>query len=586
MDELDQIRQKIDIVSFISEYLPLKKAGRNFKVNCPFHNEKTPSFVVSPERQIFHCFGCGAGGDIFTFLMKYENLEFPEALRILAKRAGVELKRRVFDTQASKTRERLYEINHLASEFYHYLLTAHSSGKKAQDYLRKRGISEESIKTWKLGFAPNLWDSLIKFLVGKKKYQIKELEEAGLVVPGKDRFRNRIIFPLTDHRGNIVGFSGRLLEDPSTSSGQAKYINTPETLIYHKGDLFYGLDKAREVIKKEDSAILVEGEFDVIQSFQNSVKNVIAIKGTALTQNQAGLISRFTENINLCLDKDSAGELANKRGIEILENAGLQVKIIKVPGKDPDESWRGNSVPFKKAIKNPIPIYDFILESALSRFDAKEASGKKKISDEVIPFLVKITNEIIKNHYLKKLSQTLEVSEEAVFQEIEKLEKKLKASPVAAIENKKGEKRDRGEILAEYLLALVLQQSAPEIFLDNITSSVIINPLYQKIFQLLRVFSSENKFSIKKFIEFVPSELIPAIDRSFLLTLPDNLSEEKFRLEIEKTIRELEILALRKNMDEIVQKIKLAEKEKKERELRVLKETFSKLTSQLQEVKI
>lgn len=585
MDELSQIRQKIDIVTFISEYLPLKKAGRNFRVTCPFHGERTPSFIVSPERQIFHCFGCGVGGDIFTFLMKYENLEFPEALRILAQRAGVELKKRPFDTKLSKNKEKLYEINHLASEFYHYLLISHPSGKPALSYLKNRGISEGAIKTFKLGFVPNLRDALIKFLL-KKKYLLSELSEAGLVIKGErdyiDKFRNRIIFPLEDHRGNIVGFSGRILTEGSEI---AKYMNTPETLIYHKGDLLYGLVQNKGEIKKEDRVIVVEGEFDVIQSFQEGVRNVVAIKGTALTPNQASLIGRFTENISLCLDQDSAGELANKKSIEILEEAGFQIGIIKLPaGKDPDENLRKNPALFKRAIKNPMPIYDFILESAVSHFDPKEVSGKKKISNEVIPFLAKIQNEIIKNHYLKKLAQVLEVSEEAILKEINKIER---TSPPSAVDSLSGQaaKKDREEVLMEYLLALFIQSPTPKTFLPQIRKileeNLLKSPLYQKIFQKLEEFLQKEKFSIQKFVDCVLSELVPAIDRSFLLFLPPDLSEEGYLLEVEKTIKNLKVLLLRKKMQEAGKKIKIAEGTENERELTLLKENFGKLTTEL-----
>lgn len=581
MDEISQIRQKIDIVSFISEYLPLKKVGRNFKVLCPFHTEKTPSFIVSPERQIWHCFGCGKGGDCFTFLMEYENLEFPEALEILAQRAGMTLTRRVFDSEISRKKQKLYEINHLASEFYHYLLTSHPAGKKALDYLKKRQITEGSIKTFKLGFVPNLWDTLLKYLVEKKKYSPQDLLTAGLIVKTEegrfiDKFKNRVIFPLADQRGNIVGFSGRTLTE---ASGLSKYVNTPETPLYHKSELLYGLDITKGEIKKEDQVVVVEGEFDVIQSWQQGIKNVVAIKGTALTENQAKLITRFSENVRLCLDQDLAGELANKRSIEVLENANLSVSIVKLPaGQDPDSSLRENPALFKRAIKTPIPIYDFIIGLALSRWDAKEPVGKKKISSEVIPFLAKITNEIIKNHYVRRLAQELEVSEEAVLGEIAKIEKKEERG---VVEEVRKDKRGREEILAEYLLALVIQSQNPGIFLPNISgvlkSKLLTSPVYQNIFQHLADFLKKKKFSIKEFIQVVPGQLVPTIDRSFLLLLPNNLVDEKYLFEVERTVGELRRFSLRQKIKETTEKIKLAEAEKNEQELSALKVNFGKL---------
>lgn len=579
MDELEQIRSKVDIVSFIAEYLPLKKAGRNFKVHCPFHNEKTPSFIVSPERQIFHCFGCNVGGDIFSFFMKYENSDFPEALRTLAKRAGVELKKRAFDSEASRTRERLYEVNHLASEFYHYLLTNHPTGEKALSYLRERGIHEGVMKTFQLGFAPNFVDSLIRYLVGKKKYTLADLAKAGLVTSGKDLFQNRVMFPLSDHRGNVVGFSGRIV----TSEGEGKYINTPETPIYRKGDHFFGLDRAKEHIKKENVAIVVEGEFDVLQAYQNGIQNVVAIKGTALTPNQAKLICRFTEKVSLCLDQDAAGFIAAKRGIETLENANLSVSVIRLEvGKDPDESLRTNPSLFQKAVKRAVSIYDFLIEEATARFNVKEAEGKKKMSEEVVPFLANIQNAIVKDHYVQKLASAIDVSYDAVLREVARVEKKegVREEPSAI-----KEKRDREEVFAEYLLALLIQATDPKSLFVRVREAIktIAFPrslAFQKIFGYLDDFLTAQPFSIKKFVQFVPQELIPTIDRAYLLFLP-SVPNGKYLLEVEKTIRELKLFLLRNQMREVGEKIKRAEEERNERELAVLKESFKRLTLKL-----
>src|SRR3972149_4919737 len=259
MDEVGQVREKIDIVSFISEYIPLKKMGKNFKTNCPFHNEKTPSFVVSPERQIWHCFGCGKGGDVFTFLMEYESMEFGEALRTLARKAGIELKMSGFKPGVQSEKEKIYEINKAALKFYNFILTEHKAGKKAMDYLiNTRKLNKGIINTFQLGFSPNSLNVLSNYLKSKKNYSQKDLITAGISISVRDRlmdfFRNRVIFPLFDHRGNVVGFSGRSLEESSSPVKQAsssfqssapKYINTRETLVYHKGSIFFGLNLAK-----------------------------------------------------------------------------------------------------------------------------------------------------------------------------------------------------------------------------------------------------------------------------------------------------------------------------------------------------
>ena len=277
MDQASSVREKIDIVSLISEYIPLKKMGRNFTTLCPFHSENTPSFVVSSERQIWHCFGCGKGGDAFTFLMEYENLEFVEALRLLAKKAGVTLKIGG-DSFTTSKKENIYSLNNLASDYYNFVLTKHEAGKSAMEYLiKKRGLSLELIKTFNIGFAPSGGMDLSNYLMKKKNFKREDLIDAGLSFQKDNRivdfFRNRIIFPLIDHRGNTVGFSGRSIDDKSYGP---KYINTRDTLVYHKGGMFFGLNKAKEEIKKEEFAIVVEGEFDVISLHKEGIKNTIA----------------------------------------------------------------------------------------------------------------------------------------------------------------------------------------------------------------------------------------------------------------------------------------------------------------------
>jgi len=302
MRDADQIKEKIDIVEFIQEYVPLKKAGRNFKGLCPFHSEKSPSFYVAPDRQIWHCFGaCDEGGDVISFYMKIENVTFPEALTELARRVGMTLTSSYEHDETWKQRSRLYEIHHLASEYYHYVLTKHAIGSAGRDYLTNRAISEKIIKTFMLGYAPSGWRNLLPFLM-KKGYHEDEIETAGLIIRGKngyyDRFRGRVMFTLKDHRGNIVGFSGRLL---SKEAKEAKYINSPETPLYHKSKVFYGLDVTGKSISEADQAIICEGEFDVLTSFESGISNIVAIKGTALTQDQLKILKRYTNNYYMTL---------------------------------------------------------------------------------------------------------------------------------------------------------------------------------------------------------------------------------------------------------------------------------------------
>ncbi len=553
-DQLEEIKGKIDIVEFISEYITLKKAGRNFKALCPFHSEKTSSFVVSPERQIWHCFGCQKGGDIFGFLMAIENLEFPEALEVLAKRAGVKLVSSYQASESSRQKEKIYKINHLASEFFHYLLLNHKSGKGALDYVLGRGVNKKSLETFSIGWSPNSWDSLMRFLI-KKGYSPQEIETAGLIVSSQqkhyyDRFRGRLMFALKDHRGNVVGFAGRTLDAKVT---EAKYINTSETPVYIKSNVLYGLDVTKDTIKKEDRAIIVEGEFDLISSFQAGVSNVVAIKGSALTEGHVNLLKRFTENIDLALDMDIAGDAAVKRGIEIADAAGFSIRVVKLPeGKDPDECARINPANWKKAVKSAVPIFDYFLDSALSRHDKQTAEGKKKIGDEVIPVIGKITNPIVQAHYLNRLSDILSVSEEVIAETAKKFEKKedlgVFSAPVAQ------PNVSRPQLLEELMLAFILQSQEPEKIMDmeelKEIDKFLNNQVVKKTLSFLTKYLLKNKkFVIGEFIKFLPTELVPTIDRLYLLDLgkaPDD--QAIFDRDFSKIIAEIKKIFLKNRL--------------------------------------
>lgn len=590
MDQLEEIKNKIDIVDFINEYVPLKKTGRNFKALCPFHSETIPSFIVSPERQIFKCFGCGEGGDIYKFLMKMEGMEFGEALRTLAKRAGVKL-RRYQPSESEKQKNLFYEINHLASEFYHYLLLNHPVGKKALNYILGRGIKKDSLQLFKLGFAPNTWDSLQKFLVGKKGYKVEDLEKAGLVIKSQgyyDRFRGRLMFPLKDHRGNICGFSGRVL-DPKQE--EAKYINTPETLIYHKSDLLYGLTETKEAIRKADQAILVEGELDLISSYQAGVKNVVAIKGSALTDNQVRLLGRFTQNIVFALDRDVAGDAAARRGIQLADAAGLAMKVVKLEGgKDPDEVAQKNPRLWQKLVQEAVPVYDYFFASAFARFDPKTAEGKRKIGQELAPALAKITNEIERAHYIGELAERLGVEEEAIASEITKVATTdyREPRPWRAARTAEKERLGRREILEEYLLALAFQASKWSLLGKRKVASLVKTPRFARLLEVLAQYLKRYKtFESKRLAKMLPAELIETFDKFYLLDFASLIKdEEKLSREFEKTLEQLEKLDLKEQLRKIAAKIKMIEKKKEiskkeKKQLKNLDQEFRDLSQKL-----
>lgn len=584
MDQVSQIREKIDIVAFISEFIPLKKAGRNFKANCPFHTENSPSFVVSPERQIWHCFGCGKGGDVYTFLMEYERLEFPEALRTLAKRVGVELVNREQNSGLATQKERLYQINSLTKEYYHFVLTKHPAGKYALEYLQNRGVSQKIIETFMLGFAPR-GNALTKYLLSKKKFAREDLVAAGVVFQrGRDVvdfFRGRLMFPLIDHRDNVVGFAGRILNNNETTS---KYINTRETLIYHKGEQFYGLNITKDAIRRENQAIIVEGEFDIISCFENGIANVVAVKGTALTEAQVNLLGRFAQKITFCFDGDKAGQDAIKRSLAVVEKKGLTPTVIEIPGgKDPDESLKNEPGLFKKAVREDIGIYDYLFDKTLIEVDIKSADGKKRFADLLLPVIATIKNEIVKEHYIKKISTELDTSYESIIRELEKLQQ-----PRTIQTQKPQEKQKRGkeEILEEYLLALIVQNPAPQKVLDAAMGALSdVMPkerAYHKVMDhLLSHFENHKDFDGNTFGDNLPKELVPTYDTCFLVSLPIFTDEDHALEEIRKTAYKLKRIYIQKKLKTLALEIKQTETEGNKDEIELLQKKYSSLTEML-----
>jgi DNA primase len=417
----------------------------------------------------------------------------------------------------------------------------------------------------------------------KKGYKKQELIDAGLAFENRGRivdfFRDRVIFPLSDVRGNIVGFSGR-----TTGNDEPKYINTRETLVYHKGDLFFGLQTARDEIKKTDQAIIMEGELDVIAAYKEGVGNAIAIKGTALTQNQVLLLSRFAKKVTLCFDQDNAGYEATKRSLSLLEKKGLSTTVIVLTnGKDADEAIKTDPIAFKKAVKHDIPIYDFLLTKLLSQYDKTTAEGKKKISSELTPVLSQIDNEIVKEHYLKKISSELDTSYESLEREVDKIER-TKERDVAVTVGK--QKKSRREILELYLLSLILQGENPSTSLQR--SNAILEtysfgiPSYQKIIDQLGMYcKAHNAFDSDQFRKDLPQELLQTYDTFFLFPLPKFGNETSYEGEIEKVAKELKMNFLKQKLQELSDKIREKEQTKENNEVEKLKREFSGILSKM-----
>ena len=564
MSDVEEVKSRLNIVDIVQARVPLKKAGRNFKGLCPFHSEKSPSFMVSPERQAFHCFGCGKGGSVIDFVMEMEHLSFIEALEDLAEKAGVKLTHKASDSQEDQQRQKIYEVNHLASEYYQYVLTKHALGEKARLYLKGRGVTDKTMKTFALGYSPNSWDALGSFLK-KKGYDAGLLEKAGLQIlsarGGYDRFRGRVMFTLKDHRGNVVGFSGRLLDpnikDLPAGRQEAKYINTSETPVYSKSHVLYGLDVTREAIQKAGEAIIVEGEFDVISPFAEGIGNVVAIKGSALTEGHIRLLKRYTQKLVLALDSDLAGDAAARRGIELADAAGLELKVATMPiGKDPDEAARESPGALKSAIKDAVPIYDYYIASVQKRFDPSSASGKKHIAGELLPILSKIENSIVQAHYIKIASRLLSVSEDVLGSEIRKL--KVQGAHVVVSREKEEDlpTRSRVETLEMYVLALMLQGKPAE-FLEEFKEVMpledITLPPVRRLIELLETFMQNHRiFLLKDFADVVPSELAPVLDEALLWDVSEATGdEEKLSKEWTTALRELKRAELRRKIANI-----------------------------------
>jgi DNA primase len=581
-DQIEEVKQKTDIVSLIGEYIEVKKAGRNYKAICPFHSEKTPSFMISPELQIYKCFGCQSGGDAFAFLKEYEGMEFGEALKFLADRAGVKLER--ISGGDSSEKEKIIEINNLTSRFYQYLLFNSSFGKIALDYLLKeRGLKPATIKEFGLGFSPDSPLGLKKFLIDKKKFDSRDIERAGIGYSKGgyfiDRLRGRVIFPLLDHRGNTVGFAGRVLPGPNEKE-TAKYINTPETPVYHKGSLLYALNLTRGNIKKKGVAIVVEGELDAISSWQAGIKNVVAIKGSALTEDQVRLVSRFCKKAILCLDSDIAGDSAARRGVITAQEQGLEVKVARLKDfKDPDDAARQNPEEYKRSLIESVGIWDFLVDSVFERFDPKTGEGKAKISRDVVPILSLISDKIVQDHYVNLVSKRLEVSSEAVLEQIAKQGgKKEKENPssVKATEGKK-----RRELLEERLLSLGFRYN-PEILLKKSVSDLVKTPLSKRILDEYSVYSSKSaKFNVSEFGNSLPKELFDGFAWMVLSEESEINNPDEIPIEISAVLHELKTLSMKEKFVKLSEEIGDLEERGEKEKLAKLKDEFKNLTEKL-----
>ncbi len=476
MSAIDEVKQKTDIVEVIGQYVSLTKSGRNFRGLCPFHSEKHPSFYVYPEQGSWHCFGaCATGGDAFSFIMKKENIDFGEALRRLAERAGVSLPTRPEPGAKRDEKERLYQINEAAAQYFHDLLLNSKAGEKARSYVAGRGLSADTVARFKLGFSLNSWEALKQHLT-EIGYAEDELLAAGLIKEGEggklyDGFRNRLMFPICDLKGKVTGFGARALDD-----SMPKYLNSPQTPVFNKSHTLYGIDLATPTIREKDVTVITEGYMDVITAHQNGFSNVIASMGTAITEPQINILKRLSRNIILALDADQAGEEAMLRCVGYENTLDAEVKVITLPqGRDPDDVIREDPARWQRLLDEALPVIDYTFDMVTAGLDITRARDKTLATDRLLPVIAEIRNPIRQAHYLQKLARLVNVDERRLEAELAR----LKPAP-GRYRDKTPLAKDAGQpprILSspveDYCLALLLQypelkrfqpQPAPEHF--------------------------------------------------------------------------------------------------------------------------
>jgi len=456
MGIIDEIKQRTDIVEVVSQYASLKKAGRNLTALCPFHSEKHPSFFVYPERQSWHCFGaCNAGGDVFSFVMKKEGIDFGDALRLLAQRAGVTIPSK-FGVEAGGEKQRLYEVNQAAAQYFHNLLVSSPAGEKARGYLVSRGFSPKTIADFQLGFSPNSWEALKQYLM-EKGYSEGELLTAGLVIEAEggkthDRFRNKLMFPISDAQGRIIGFGARVLDD-----SLPKYVNSPQTLIFDKSSSLYGIDKAKSAIRQQDMVVIVEGYMDVIIAHQYGFNNVVASMGTSVTEKQMNTLKKLTRNLALALDADAAGEEAMLRCVAYENTLDAEVKVVILPsGKDPDDVIKEEAQVWQKLLEEALPVVDYTFNMVTANLDLATAKGKSLVVDRLLPVIAEIKDSVRRAHYLQKLASLVKVSERNLEATLAKLKSSQTKQPKPEAVTQ-AVRPFTSSPLEEYCLALLLQ---------------------------------------------------------------------------------------------------------------------------------
>lgn len=555
-DFVEKLKYNLDIVDIISDYLPLKRVGSNYMALCPFHQEKTPSFTVNPDKQFYYCFGCGTGGDLFSFVMEMENISFREALKILADRAGLALPTldSTFQEKDRAERELIFTINKLSAKFYHYILMKSEVGEEAVKYMENRGFDRNDLKLYYLGYAPDRWQTLTKFLL-KRGFAKVDLIKAGLASQGKngkiyDRFRNRVIFPIFNIRGEVIAFGGRIL---TKAENTPKYLNSPETSVYKKGKNLYGLNWALEEMRKTGNVVIMEGYTDVIQAQKHGINNAIASLGTAFTIEQAQLMKRYVSNVYISYDADAAGARATLRGLDIISKEDLNVRVIELPpDTDPDEFIKSEKKSgFDRLMDEAVNLIEFKINQAAGNYDLSKIDDKISFTKRLVKLLSEISNTIERDLHIQNAAGKYNIEVETIKKGINIYRRKKEIHKKDKNNNSSYTKRDNNKDDTESINDL--EGVFIKTYLNNPEKRNNMNKLLNPIFftnnyrELVRKILEHPEKGIDKLVESIEEDSV----RKLLLALV--VSEGRKEVSLERVL-ELFIHKAKKDIYEKIQR--------------------------------
>lgn len=601
MTPVEQIKSRLSVVDVVSSYVKLVRVGSNFKAVCPFHSEKSPSFFVSPARDVWHCFGCGVGGDQFRFVMQIENVDFREALRILADRTGVELHSE--NPQERDLRARLFDLLELAAKFYEQELTRYPD---VGTYLATRGLIGDTVQKFRLGYAPpesTGWRAYTEYAL-KKGYKFEELEKAGLSVRKQttsgsssvsyyDRFRNRIMFPVADANGRVVGFGGRIFSTESghvsgedtTIQPSAKYINTPQTPLYDKSAALYAFDKAKMAIRKENSCVIVEGYMDAIMAHQAGTAHVVAVSGTALTNSQLTLLRRLCDKISMSFDMDMAGELATRRSIDLALEMGFDVRALSLPsGKDPADLVAKDPALWRKTVADAVDVVSYFLQKALGRSDTHTLEGKRAVVASVLPLVARLPQEVDKAHWVGHIASRLGVREDAVWQDLGKESRYQGAQTGMASVLRKETRpvsspkaRTRARMLEERMMGLLLTYGFQRF--PAVSEELFLSEDMKELYSILKG-SSDIRASLAN----LPQDRLRTFANQLIFETEVLVAQEAAEAEYASCMAELQREHVKGRLEQLTHDIRKAEEAGNAEQITALADEFSSLSRELAQI--